>query len=342
MLDRAEEFAVLRTGAVTSVGLDSSSACAAIRAGLTNPSEIHILNSACEWFVGHRVPIQAPTGGIVQRLVQLATLAIEECLAGTDRTSWAQIPILLCTAEQGRPGRAPNLDAELFAGICQQLSCTFHKESVSIARGRSSAAVAMAQVRRLLARRIVDRALVVASDSLLDVLTLCELDAAGRVLTSRNSNGFIPGEAAAAALIGAAAPASTLRIAGLGFAREEARLGSDVPLRAEGLVRAMRLALDDAGCELHDMDFRITDLSGEQYYFKETALSVQRLLRRRKEEFDLWHPAEYVGEIGSAIGPLLLAVAHTASTKNYAPGRSILVHFSDDAGERAAAILRYR
>ena len=34
---------------------------------------------------------------------------------------------------------------------------------------------------------------------------------------------------------------------------------------------------------MHDFDYRITDLSGEQYYFKEAALALSRTLRQSKE-----------------------------------------------------------
>ena len=51
-------------------------------------------------------------------------------------------------------------------------------------------------------------------------------------------------------------------------------------MRADGLATAIKGALADAGCEMHDMDYRITDLSGEQYYFKEAALALSRTLRQ--------------------------------------------------------------
>jgi 3-oxoacyl-[acyl-carrier-protein] synthase-1 len=49
---------------------------------------------------------------------------------------------------------------------------------------------------------------------------------------------------------------------------------------------------------MHDFDYRIADISGEQYYFKEAALALARTLRRRKPEFDLWHPANMLEKPG--------------------------------------------
>jgi 3-oxoacyl-[acyl-carrier-protein] synthase-1 len=108
-----------------------------------------------------------------------------------------------------------------------------------------------------------------------------------------------------------------------------------------GLAQAIRAALVDAGCNMHDVDFRLSDLSGEQYYFKEAALAVSRLLRVRKEEFDLWHPASIIGESGAVAGVAMIAVAEAACRKAYAPGPALLCHMSNDAGQRAAAIFQY-
>ncbi|MGE8312640.1 MAG: hypothetical protein ACN6QR_24145, partial [Pseudomonas protegens] len=96
------------------------------------------------------------------------------------------------------------------------------------------------------------------------------------------------------------------------------------------------------GCGLEQMDYRLTDISGEQYYFKEASLALSRTLRVRKEFFHLWHPADCIGEVGAAIGPTMLAVALAASRKGYGDGPNILCHLGNDAGQRAAALLSYQ
>ncbi len=116
----------------------------------------------------------------------------------------------------------------------------------------------------------------------------------------------------------------------------------DLPLRADGLTQAVRAALAEAGCGLEQMDYRLTDISGEQYYFKEASLTLSRNLRVLKPKFDLWHPADCIGECGAAIGPALLAVALAASRKGYGDGPNVFCHLGNDAGERAAALLSYR
>jgi 3-oxoacyl-[acyl-carrier-protein] synthase-1 len=87
-----------------------------------------------------------------------------------------------------------------------------------------------------------------------------------------------------------------------------------------------------------DLDFRMTDISGEQYYFKEASLVLLRLLRKRKEEFDIWHPTDCVGEVGAVMGLVMIAVLKAACEKNYAKGNYILAHVGNDGGKRSSII----
>jgi len=93
---------------------------------------------------------------------------------------------------------------------------------------------------------------------------------------------------------------------------------------------------------MHDLDFRITDVSGEQYYFKEATLALSRILRQRKEKFDIWHPAECIGETGAAAGVAMIVIVNSASRNGYSSGSNILAHMASDPGQRAAIVLQWR
>jgi 3-oxoacyl-[acyl-carrier-protein] synthase-1 len=333
-----QPLAIVNVGLVTSVGLSAPAACAAIRAAITNHTETRFMHAG-DWLRAAQVPLEQPSRGRA-KLAQMAHLAIEECVGDVEPGT---LPLVLCVAEGERPGRLDGLDEHLFAEIERELGSTFHPDlSAIVAQGRISAAIALAHARRLIYESGVPRVLVAATDSLLSGPTLAGFDAAGRLLTRRNSNGFIPGEAAGAVLVARdAGRAPCLICEGMGFAQESATIRSEEPLRADGLTQAIKLALADAGCELHELDFRITDISGEQYYFKEAALAESRVMRKRKEHFDIWHPADCIGETGAAIGVVALAVALIACLRGYAIGPNILFHSGSDAGRRAAAVLRY-
>ena len=338
---KSAPMAILKTGLVTSIGLTAPSSCAAIRAKLTNPSETRFIDSAGEWIMAHQVTLEQPWRGLA-KLSKMAAMAIVEALAEVPKGEWVHIPLLLCVAEPDRPGRLDGLDDRLFHDIQAELGATFAPASAIVAHGRVGVAVALAQARKLLAGGCT-RVLIAATDSLLTWPTLSHYEREDRLLTARNSNGFMPGEGAGALLVGTGeGQAGELVCTGIGFGREAAHLDSGEPLRAEGLSLAIKAALTDAGCAMHDMDFRITDLSGEQYYFKEAALALSRTLRQRKKEFDIWHPAECTGEQGAAAGLAVVALADAACRKAFTKGPNILAHMANDAGQRAALSLQFR
>jgi 3-oxoacyl-[acyl-carrier-protein] synthase-1 len=57
---------------------------------------------------------------------------------------------------------------------------------------------------------------------------------------------------------------------------------------------------------------------------------------------DHWHPAEFIGDVGAAIGPVMLGWALHAGQKRYLHGPRVLIHASEDNGDRAALIAEYR
>jgi 3-oxoacyl-[acyl-carrier-protein] synthase-1 len=336
----SQPLAILNCGLVTAAGLSAPSACAAIRAGVANPTLTRFTDSAGKWLMAHQVPLEQPWRGLT-KLVRMASMAIIECLADVPQEEWPRIPLLLCVAERERPGRLAGLDDELFGELQRALGLEFAPQSLIIPQGRVGAGIALRHARRLIAESGVPRVLIAATDSLLSAATLATYERRRRLLTDGNSNGFMPGEGAGAVLVGRAGSQPALLCMGLGFGMEPANIDSEEPLRGDGLARAIKEALAEAGCALHDLDFRITDISGEQYYFKEAALALARVLRGHKDEFDLWHPAESVGELGAAAGPALLAVADAACRKGNAPGPRILCHAACDSGQRAATVLQF-
>ncbi|WP_213958114.1 hypothetical protein [Variovorax sp. dw_954] len=341
-MNTAHHIAIRSTGLVTSVGLTADASCAAFRAKVTNPTETRFIDIGGEWIMAHQVQLEQPWRGLT-KLAKMAAMSIEEALQDVPRDEWGKLPLLLCVAEQERPGRAAGLDDRLFLQIQTELGVVFSAQSAVVAHGRVGVAVALALARALMAEVQVTRVLVAATDSLLSWPTLSHYQKEDRLLSPRNSNGFMPGEAAGALLVGRPhLRAGELVCTGIGFGREAAHIDSGEPLRADGLAQAIKASLKEAGCQVHDMDFRIADLSGEHYYFKEAALALSRTMRQRKEEFDIWHPAECTGEAGAASGVAVVATAQAACSKGYTLGPNVLAHWANDGGQRAAVALQLR
>jgi 3-oxoacyl-[acyl-carrier-protein] synthase-1 len=328
---------------VTSVGLTAPASCAAIRSAVDNFRETRFMDQNGEWLMGSEVPLGKPWRGDA-KLVKMAAWAIRECVESGHELALAATPLLLCLPEREAVGHSAIDEDEFVRELQNDLGVRFHDRSEVIARGHVSLAVAVKRARRLLEGQDIQRVIVAASDSLLVSSTLADYEEKERLLTSSNSDGFIPGEAASAVVFESARGGSRPQLVcqGVGFGVENAPIDSEEPLRADGLTTAIRGALEDAGWDESLLDFKIVDVSGPQYQFKEAALAFGRIDRTKRTEFDIWHPADCVGEVGAAIGPIMIGVLKAAFEKGYAKGGRVLMHMGNDDGKRAALVFAWQ
>jgi 3-oxoacyl-[acyl-carrier-protein] synthase I len=335
-------LAVRCAGMVTSVGFNAPASCAALRAGIREVSRTNLWDPETgtylsagkvglpQWWVG------------VGKLADLVAPAIQECLAATPSIPPEEIPVLLGVAPASRPFRLQDIDSELLPEIARRLGFRLHRASRLIPRDHVSAAVALREADDLITRRHVPGVIVAGVDSLLHHDLKNYYLSKRRLLTPDNSNGFSLGEAGSAVLVGSAAASddADLVVAGVGVSTETATIEGEDPLRGEALTQAIRSAFAEGQVTYQDLQYRISDLNGEHYKFKEMVLAMMRLERKPKPKlFELWHPIEYLGDVGAAIGPIVLGVALDALKKGYGPGPGVLCTFGNDDGERAALVL---
>ena len=336
-------LAVTGMGMATGVGMNGPASCAAIRAAIDNFQETRFMDNMGEWLMGSEVPFAQPWRGRT-RLLKMAASAIRECLDNDEGIVPASTPLLLCMPELPRPGRLVTDDDAFFRELEHELGLSFHPQSRVISSGHVSVAVALQQARQLFRELHVEHVLIAATDSLLVAPTLSHYEKKERLLTSTNSDGFIPGEAGAALVVEPFRPRQIgqLLCRGLGFAVERAVIDSEEPLRGDGLTEAITQALHDAGCGESILQFKIIDASGGQYAFKEATLAFGRLDRTKRTEFDVWHPADCIGEVGAVIGLVMIAVLKSACEKGYSKGSEVLVHVGNDDGRRSSMIFSWQ
>lgn len=339
----ARPLTIVGSGMVTGVGLNAMSSCAAVRCAMDNFQETRFMGSNGDWIIGSSVPLGQSCHGIA-KLSDMLVHVIKECISTNSQFVLDQVPLLLCVAEKDRPGRLQDLNTKLLLDAQDKLGVCFHRLSAIIDQGRVSIAVALKYAQQLLYEEKCPAVMIAGVDSLLVGESLRNYGEKERILNKQNSNGFIPGEAAAAILVQASEmnQEPQLLCRGIGYGNEKSTIDSeDIPSRADGLVQAMRGALSEAGCDMGATDFRICDVSGELYSFKEAATALLRVLRQRKVFYDLWHPADCIGEVGAAIGPVMLGVLLHAMREGYSPGNNVMAHVGNDDGRRAAMILSY-
>jgi 3-oxoacyl-[acyl-carrier-protein] synthase-1 len=337
-------LAIKAAGMVTAVGFNAASSCAAMRAGISGVKQTNLWDAESgEYISAAKVPLPHWWEGL-GKLAELAAPAIHECLVAAAPVPASQIALFLGIAGADRPHRLKGLEDELLDEIEFRLDVRFHRESKIIPRSQVSAVVGIQEAARLIDKGLVRFCIVAGVDSFLQQNVVEAYMQERRVLTPKNSNGFIPGEAGCAVLVGTADGAieGELRVLGCGLAWEEATVTSGKPLRGDGLAEAMGTAFSEAGITIFEVNYRITDLDGEHYKFKEATIAPTRFHKKRKEGlFDLWHPIEYLGEVGAAIGSCVMGLALYADRKHYAPGPVVLCHFGSDDGERSVMVASF-
>lgn len=354
-------LSVLGHAMLTAVGGDGPTTCAAMRAGLSGAREAKLWDFTCgeyikaarprlrQWWEGPTM-VPALAEPVIRQCVQQA----RQLGLATGADDVSTLPVLVILPPSDRPHRAPDLEQIVLDGLAARLGRPLPNGSGALAGGRTGILSALRIAHGLISDRAAPACIIVGVESFLRQVLVGHYIDAGRMFCGTNSNGFIPGEAACAVLVGrqGSVAADELVIAGTGTGQEASGDGGNAehPMRGDGLTQAVRQALEEAGIVFHDLNFSISDHNGEAFKFKEAAIVAGRLDRlppdgrsRRPRGFmETWHPVECIGEIGSANFPCLLGWAFEAGFKDYAPSQHALLHAGEDNGERVALVTRFQ
>ena len=342
---------LLGFGAVTAVGLTAGRSCAAIRAAITGFADLG-------FFHHHPDPIPLIGAQVLlgpdpeedetfDRLVRLAAAAVRECLdeSGVDPSHTA---LLLNWREPFREDAdLDGRDAALLAAIEETLELKFHDASRVLRDGKAGAFRGIQQSAALLNAGTVSACITGGVDSYLNEDDVIRFETVYRIKREGVVRGFIPGEGAAFVAVAAPgrfwSPDSRARgeILGVGLATEDPSVTvlSDGHPTGRGLQRALEATIRDADIAESRVEFRVSDQNGESYHSIESTFALSRFYRTHREECPLWVPAASVGEIGAAVGPLLVMMASIAMEKGYAPGALAMCEASSDEGLRAGCLV---
>lgn len=315
---RIAEALVAGLGAATPLGLTVAQTVANLRAGLSAAQETELLDDGYRRIVGCRLPPEhlalRPTAGVPIRAAEVAALAAI-AVAEARGSIGGTLPAFVCW---------PDVDATTVAARIPGISV--HRSFTGRAGGLQAVAAAAAGEHPL--------ALVIASDSLLHPLVLGGLIAAGRLKTEAESDGVVPGQAAAAVLIAKPQAAAGLRVwakvGGAGEATDPGTPTNDEPCTGDGLAAAMRSAMEAAPDPARSW---WTTMTGERFFAPEFAAASIRCADRLAPDAEVRHPGEGLGDTGAAAGLLAVVLAAAGTV------RPALVSASSDDGARAAVLL---
>lgn len=344
--NQSNQLAVKACGMVTAVGFNAPSSLAAIRAGISGIAHDNIWDTAAGKYMGVGRPHTPQWWEGPDMLAELAAPAVHECFEALPQgIAPNTVPVFVLLSPTNRPYREPKLDNIVLDELQWRLQLNLFSGS-RVYNGRTGIIPALEQASHYFSNQQATHAIVVGADTFLRQNVVDFYIDQRRILTSDNSNGFIPGEAACAVLLDAGGSQSDgeLRIVSWGEGHESGTINSDIPLTGDGLTTALSQALAGADITMADTDYWLTDQNAEHYKAKECTVAQIRLERRDHPApmpYQIWHPIEYLGDIGSAIAPCLLGVGLAAAKGGYAPGPLALMHVGEDNGERAALVLHW-
>lgn len=341
---------ILGAGAVTAAGLTAPQTCAAIRAGVTGFS----METLSDPFGAEQTVARIPANWRLKRdagqwLVNLAARAIREAVqdaaqTGAFPTERTALFITPPESHRGHPAYQHVAPQALLEAILAACEMQFHLSSRAIDGGAAAGLGLLAQASALLAQGTVDQVILAGVDSLVNPTDLSRLATANRLAGGGNSQGLIPGEAAAAVVLSPRAPGTprpTCAILAVASAREENSVLSEGFSQGRAMLTALQEASRTGEVDGEPfVDFVISNSNGERYAAWESMITRARFYRSRRERTPAAMPAMSAGETGSAAAALALVVARDAFAHGYAPGRVAMAEIASDDGLRSAAMVR--
>lgn len=343
------------TGMICAIGGSTEMVCAAAKAGISRFGVTSYFTKDKQQVVQALVPDASlpplnesvgKSGNLSfrdKRLLRMSHIAATEAL--NSYSGDAPIPLILSGPEV-YPGVDTGLNSQFIGFLAQQSGLPLDvRNSRLVSVGRAGAMEAMKLAQHYLHDLDNEYVLIGGCDSyqhspLLRLLDRMDRIAAQRAIATSGRDDFIPGEAAAFALL-TRNPAATLmksnapvELLAPGFADEPGHWFSEEGYKGEALSQAFRGALEAA------KGVSITSVygtpNGESYWAKELGVAMIRN-RQQLGEADLHHPAEFYGDAGAAAGLLQVGLAahHALNVR----GEGSLIYCSSDQGYRGAVVL---
>jgi 3-oxoacyl-[acyl-carrier-protein] synthase-1 len=179
-------------------------------------------------------------------------------------------------------------------------------------------------------------------DTYLDLKLLASLDAEGRLLGPKISDGFIPGEGASFVVLAhpsiATEESVAVSVEAVASAQDPGHRSASAPARGEGLASAveqLRGNLPDQGLSVGSI---FAGLNGESFDAKQWGVARTRHADFFSPDAVMSHPADCFGDAGAAMGALLLAIGARAIGRGERRGPA-LIWAASDGETRSCALL---
>ncbi len=349
------DIVITAMGAVTAVGGNVEQTVTAINAGIT-PFEEHAYYECTpddpEWdedlpaYVA-AAPFIEPFLNNIDRFTQLAIPALTEVFANSliKRSSLPETGLFVALPVIDKSILDLPLNEQWLTELRRQTGLVSLINTQVTRNGSVGVFSLINEAIDLLQSGQLNQCIVGGVDSYLLESRMKHFDQLWRVKSTRNVDGFIPGEASIMLMLetkehAASRGADVLaKVGGVGFGVEPNNFNSERASSGQGLTQAIKAALESSSAN-EEINTIACDLNGESYYSQELGLIQTRLGIRLNSVTEISHPADCCGSVGAASGALLIAVAISDLLQQKDKSKNILLSTANDDGRRSALIVK--
>lgn len=348
---------ITATSAVSAVGPDAKQTCAAIRAGIT-PFVEHAYITCTpddpDWdedlptYVAS-VPFINPFLNTVERFTKIAIPALTEIFSNSKlkRTALAKTGLLLALPIIDDSVKTLALTDKWLFDLLRQTGLGGIAKA-KISRGGHVGSFALInEAIELLQSGELDQCIVGGVDSYLLEERINHFDKQWRIKSSRNVDGFIPGEGAAMVLLEKDTNAHSRGVKALaclakgGVGNEQNSFHSQLASTGQGLGESIKATLAGSPSS-KEISSIYCDFNGESYFAQEWGLIQSRFADIFNQLKAFNHPAECYGDVGATSGALLIvnAVEDMRSLKEQ-PENALLATVNDSGLHHTLLLTNY-
>jgi 3-oxoacyl-[acyl-carrier-protein] synthase-1 len=216
------------------------------------------------------------------------------------------------------------------------------------ASGHASTGEVLAWGARALSQNEMDVLIVAGVDTYYDPDVMQALMLERRVFCTDSIDAIIPGEAAAALLLGrprtlrGLGASTLLGLEGVAVGHEPACMGRRSPCAGTGLTRTLLPLVDRLRAEGRSLDWILGDVTNEDYRAHEFQLTYPRIVRDvLKREIPVEFLPMSMGDLGAATLTVALSIVAEAMRRGDPQAETCLLHASS-VGEARAGVLASR
>ena len=353
-MTEADKIIISAIAGVTPIGGNIEQTCCSIRAGI-NLFEEHEFYE-CEPFdpewdpslplVVSAYPFNDPMTDGFTRMVDMAIQSLKEIISNLKfgREELSRCGLYIALPEQDKVIDSWRLKEQFINALCGKTGLGGIAKKEIIFQGRTGGIRQLQAAISDINSGVLDYCIIAGVDSFLADDRIEYFDKQWRIKSDRTADGFIPGEASVMFAIEKQKTAQVRKIKpyasieGIAFNHESQSINGDKQSTGIAGSEVLESVLSQA-VDTSAIKWTISDMNGESYTGREWGTILMRNNDKFSPDHQLDHPVDCVGELGAAMGTLMVSMAVHAFKHDYHKANEVYLTNSADNGDRAAVLL---